>query len=88
MTRSATQSYVPDVAVFSTRGCSATLAATLGSDYVEKFAYNLDGVVAIMGDMAQALAGREPPPGLSAEELLARSWCGVHPEGTAGHPPG
>jgi type VII secretion protein EccCb len=50
------------------------LLTTLGSDYVEKFAYNLDGVVAMMGDIAQALAGREPPPGLSAEELLSRSW--------------
>jgi type VII secretion protein EccCb len=50
------------------------LLTTLGSDYVEKFAYNLDGVVAMMGDMAQALSGREPPPGLSAEELLSRSW--------------
>ena len=50
------------------------LLTTLGSEYVEKFAYNLDGVVAMMGDLAQALAGREPPPGLSAEELLSRSW--------------
>lgn len=46
----------------------------LGSDYVERFAYNLDGVVAMMGELAAALAGREPPPGLSAEELLSRSW--------------
>lgn len=43
-------------------------------DYVERFAYNLDGVVAMMGELAAALAGREPPPGLSAEELLSRSW--------------
>ncbi|MFV0493507.1 type VII secretion protein EccCa [Mycobacterium sp.] len=50
------------------------LLTTLGSDYVEKFAYNLDGVVAMMGDLATALAGREPPPGLSAQELLSRSW--------------
>jgi type VII secretion protein EccCa/type VII secretion protein EccCb len=50
------------------------LLTALGSDYVEKFAYNLDGVVAMMGDLAQALSGREPPPGLSAEELLSRSW--------------
>ena len=50
------------------------LLTSLGSDYVEKFAYNLDGVIAMMGDIAQALAGREPPPGLSAEELLSRSW--------------
>lgn len=47
---------------------------TLGSDYVEKFAYNLDGVQAMMGELAAVLAGREPPPGLSAEELLSRSW--------------
>ncbi|TAM63229.1 type VII secretion protein EccCa [Mycobacterium sp.] len=50
------------------------LLTTLGSDYVEKFAYNLDGVQAMMGDLAAVLAGREPPPGLSAEELLSRNW--------------
>lgn len=50
------------------------LLTALGSDYMERFAYNLDGVVAMMGELAAALAGREPPPGLSAEELLSRSW--------------
>jgi type VII secretion protein EccCa/type VII secretion protein EccCb len=50
------------------------LLTTLGSDYVENFAYNLDGVVAMMGELSAALAGREPPPGLSAQELLSRSW--------------
>lgn len=50
------------------------LLTALGSDHVERFAYNLDGVVAMMGELAAALAGREPPPGLSAEELLSRSW--------------
>lgn len=50
------------------------LLTALGSDYVERFAYNIDGVVAMMGELAAALAGREPPPGLSAEELLSRSW--------------
>ena len=50
------------------------LLTTLSSDYVEKFAYNLDGVQAMMGELAAVLAGREPPPGLSAEELLSRSW--------------
>lgn len=50
------------------------LLTALGSDYVERFAYNLDGVVAMMGELAAALAGREPPPGLSAEQLLSRSW--------------
>jgi type VII secretion protein EccCb len=50
------------------------LLTVLGSDYVEKFAYNLDGVQAAMTDLAAVLAGREPPPGLSAEELLSRSW--------------
>lgn len=50
------------------------LLTALGSDYVERFAYNLDGVVAMVGELAAALAGREPPPGLSAEELLSRSW--------------
>ncbi|CFC99651.1 type VII secretion system ESX-5 FtsK/SpoIIIE family ATPase EccC5 [Mycobacterium tuberculosis] len=50
------------------------LLTALGSDYVERFAYNLDGVVAMIGELAAALAGREPPPGLSAEELLSRSW--------------
>lgn len=50
------------------------LLTALGSEYVERFAYNLDGVVAMMGELAAALAGREPPPGLSAEELLSRSW--------------
>jgi type VII secretion protein EccCa/type VII secretion protein EccCb len=50
------------------------LLTVLGSDYVEKFAYNLDGVAAMMDELAAALARREPPPGLSAEELLSRSW--------------
>jgi type VII secretion protein EccCb len=50
------------------------LLTVLGSDYVEKFAYNLDGVQAMMNDMSALLASREPPPGLSAEELLSRSW--------------
>jgi type VII secretion protein EccCb len=50
------------------------LLTALGSDYVEKFAYNLDGVQAMMNELSAALAGREPPPGLSAEELLSRSW--------------
>ncbi|ORW00044.1 type VII secretion protein EccCa [Mycobacterium kyorinense] len=50
------------------------LLTTLGSDYVENFAYNLDGVAAMMDQLAAALARREPPPGLSAEELLSHSW--------------
>ncbi|MGH3553567.1 MAG: type VII secretion protein EccCb, partial [Mycobacterium sp.] len=50
------------------------LLTSLGTDYVEKFAYNLDGVAAMMDELGAALAGREPPPGLSAEELLSRSW--------------
>jgi type VII secretion protein EccCa/type VII secretion protein EccCb len=50
------------------------LLTVLGSEYVEKFAYNLDGVQAMMGELAAVLAGRQPPPGLSAEELLSRSW--------------
>ncbi len=43
------------------------LLTTLGSDYVETFAYNLDGVVAMVNELAATLARREPPPGLSAE---------------------
>ncbi|MBV9318856.1 MAG: type VII secretion protein EccCa [Mycobacterium sp.] len=50
------------------------LLTVLGSDYVEKFAYNLDGVAAMMDELAATLARREPPHGLSAEELLSRSW--------------
>ncbi len=50
------------------------LLTALGSEYMENFAYNLDGVQAMMGELAAVLAGREPPPGLSAEELLSRSW--------------
>jgi type VII secretion protein EccCb len=50
------------------------LLTVLGPEYVEKFAYNLDGVQAMMNDMSALLASREPPPGLSAEELLAHSW--------------
>jgi type VII secretion protein EccCa/type VII secretion protein EccCb len=50
------------------------LLTTLGTEYVEKFAYNLDGVQALVGELAAVLAGRQPPPGLSAEELLSRSW--------------
>lgn len=50
------------------------LLTTLGSDYVEKFAYNLDGTVALVNELIATLANREPPPGLSAEELLSRTW--------------
>ena len=50
------------------------LLTVLGSEYVENFAYNLDGVNAMMTDLSAVLASREPPPGLSAEELLSRSW--------------
>jgi type VII secretion protein EccCb len=50
------------------------LLTTLGSDYVEKFDYNLDGVAALTNELAATLASREPPPGLSAEELLSRTW--------------
>lgn len=50
------------------------LLTMLGSNYMEKFAYNLDGVSAMVGELAALLASREPPPDLSAEELLSRSW--------------
>ena len=50
------------------------LLTVLGSEYVENFAYNLDGVNAMMTDLSALLASREPPPGLAAEELLSRSW--------------
>lgn len=50
------------------------LLTTLGSDYVEKFAYNMDGAVALVNELVATLANREPPPGLSAEELLSRTW--------------
>ncbi|SRX95254.1 hypothetical protein MSP7336_03518 [Mycobacterium shimoidei] len=50
------------------------LLTVLGTDYVENFAYNLDGVAAMMDQLAATLARREPPPGLSAEELLSRAW--------------
>lgn len=50
------------------------LLTVLGTEYVEKFAYNLDGVQALVGELAAILAGRQPPPGLSAQELLSRSW--------------
>src|SRR5947209_11325298 len=50
------------------------LLTVLGSEYVENFAYNLDGVQAMMNDMSALLASREPPPGLSAQELLSHSW--------------
>ncbi|GFG75757.1 type VII secretion protein EccCa [Mycobacterium botniense] len=50
------------------------LLTVLGSDYVEKFAYNLDGVSAMIDELAATLARREPPPGLSAEELLSHAW--------------
>lgn len=50
------------------------LLTTLGTDYVEKFAYNLDGAVALIAELAATLAKREPPPGLSAEELLSHTW--------------
>ncbi|HEU4363695.1 MAG TPA: type VII secretion protein EccCa [Mycobacterium sp.] len=50
------------------------LLTTLGPDYVEKFAYNLDGAVALVNELTATLTNREPPPGLSAEELLSRTW--------------
>ena len=37
------------------------LLTTLGTDYVEKFAYNLDGVSAMMDELGGVLARREPP---------------------------
>ena len=46
------------------------LLTTMGSDYLENFAYNLDGVTAMMNDLAEFLAGREPPPGLSAGGII------------------
>ncbi|MGV0632930.1 type VII secretion protein EccCa [Mycolicibacillus trivialis] len=50
------------------------LLTTLGPEYMEHFAYNLDGVNALVDALAATLAGREPPPGLSAEELMSQSW--------------
>lgn len=50
------------------------LLTMLDPGYLEKFAYNLGGVSIMMGELAAVLASREPPPGLSAEELLAREW--------------
>ena len=50
------------------------LLTTLGTEYVEKFAYNFDGVAEMMTDLAALLASREPPAGLTAEELISRSW--------------
>ena len=50
------------------------LLTMLGSEYVERFAYNVDGTVALVSELAATLANREPPPGLSAEELLSRTW--------------
>lgn len=50
------------------------LLTELGADYVERFAYNRDGVVEIMAELSATLARREPPSGLSAEELLSQSW--------------
>src|SRR6202034_3152689 len=35
------------------------LLTTLGTDYVEKFAYNLDGVAAMMNELGDVLARRE-----------------------------
>jgi DNA segregation ATPase FtsK/SpoIIIE-like protein len=46
----------------------------LGPDYVEKFAYTVDGVASMTDELADMLAKRQPPHGLSAEELLSRSW--------------
>lgn len=50
------------------------LLAELGPDYVERFAYNRDGVAAMMTELSAVLARREPPPGLSAGQLLSQSW--------------
>jgi type VII secretion protein EccCa/type VII secretion protein EccCb len=50
------------------------LLTTLGSDYLERFAYNLDSVAAMVEELSATLRHREPPPGLSAQELLSRTW--------------
>lgn len=50
------------------------LLTELGPDYVERFAYNRDGVTEMMAALSATLARREPPPGLSAEALLSQSW--------------
>ncbi|MBS4729730.1 type VII secretion protein EccCa [Mycobacterium sp. SM1] len=50
------------------------LLRMLGPDYLEKFAYTVDGVAAMMDELAETLAKRQPPQGLSADELLSRSW--------------
>lgn len=39
------------------------LLTVLGTEYVEKFAYNLDGVQALVGELAAVLAARQPRRG-------------------------
>jgi DNA segregation ATPase FtsK/SpoIIIE, S-DNA-T family len=50
------------------------LLTTLGSKYLERFAYTADGVAAMVDDLGAVLSDREPPEGLSAQQLTERSW--------------
>jgi type VII secretion protein EccCb len=50
------------------------LLTTLGPDYLERFAYNLDSALTLAEELSVTLHHREPPPGLSAQELLSRTW--------------
>ena len=50
------------------------LLTTLGPEYLERFAYTTDGVIGTMNELIAVLAQREPPPGMSPEQLVSRSW--------------
>ena len=52
------------------------LLQELGGDYLQGWAYQPEGVKALMGDLAVVLAQRAPAAGLSLEESLAHTWSG------------
>jgi len=52
------------------------LLQELGGDYLQGWAYQPEGIKALMADLAARLADRAPAAGLSLEESLAHTWSG------------
>ena len=52
------------------------LLQELGGDFLQGWAYQPDGIKALMTDLAGRLADRAPAAGLSLEESLAHQWSG------------
>ncbi|HEU0191480.1 MAG TPA: type VII secretion protein EccCa [Mycobacterium sp.] len=56
-----------------------SLIGRVRGDHVRAYAYTVDDIDRVIGELAQVLADRLPPAGLSQEELLNRPpWEGAH----------